>query len=112
MIYDRMRDGVEPAPGVDCTIISYTDRSPAVITRVSPSKATIWIRERSYTSAPGVSNAYTEAQEWVVGDPYPNQPEYCYTRRKNGKYYRKGWPMHGGGSLLIGVAMVYYDPSF
>ena len=112
MIYDRMRDGAEPAPGVDCTIISYTDRSPAVITRVSPSKATIWIRERDYRPAPGVSNAYTESQSWVIGDPYPDGYEACYTRRRNGKYQRKGWSMHDGGSLLIGVAMVYRDPSF
>lgn len=112
MIYEQMKDGVEPAPGVDCTILSYTDRSPAVVTRVSPSKATIWIRDRSYKAAPGVSNAYTESQEWVVGEPYEHMEEQCYTRRKNGKYYRKGSPMHGGGSLLIGVALVYYDPSF
>jgi hypothetical protein len=111
-IYGMMKDGVEPAPGVPCTILSYTDRSPAVITRVSPSKATIWIKECSYKAAEGVSNAYSEDQQWVVGEPYPHWDEVCYTRRRNGKYYRKGWSMRSSTGLLIGVAMVYYDPSF
>lgn len=109
-IYAQMKDGFPPTVGTPCTILSWTDRSPAVIAAVSPSGSTIWVRDLHSTPEPGHCNAFTESQRWVIGEAYGEA--VAYTLRRNGKFVRKGSPMQGGGGLLIGRAERYVDPSF
>jgi hypothetical protein len=108
-IYAQTRDPGEIKVGTPCTMLFWSDRYPAQITRVSQNGRTVWIRECRSEPAPGSCNAYTESQAWLVGEPFGE--ERPYTLRKNGKFVRKGDGLRGQ-ALLIGVAEKYIDPSF
>ncbi len=112
----QTKDILEPKVGVGCTVLMWSDRSPATIVEVSPSKRSIWVVGNGYKNFPGHCNAFTEDQKYVI-EPIPPEKanrKYAeeYTLRKNGKYVAKGEPYLGGSVLLIGVQEVYRDPHF
>jgi len=112
----QTKDIVEPKVGVGCTVLMWSDRHPATIVEVSPSKRSVWVVENRYRNVPGHCNAFTEDQKYII-DPLPPEKmdrKYAeeYTLRKIGKYVAKGSPYLGGSVLLIGVQEVYRDPHF
>lgn len=91
------------------TVLYWTDRRAATIVWVSPSGKSLKIRgdKAIRTDSYGMSDAQSYRYE-----PQPDAPEVEYTLRKDGRWIRKGQPMRGSASLLIGVRDEYYDYSF
>lgn len=108
MVQDRATQAA-PEVGMGATELLWTDRHAGTITYVSPSgKMLKWRRDKAIrTDSHGMSDCQSYRYE-----PNPDAAEYTYTLRKDGRWVRKGAPMRGSGSLLIGSRSEHYDYSF
>lgn len=100
---------IQPEVGMGATVLMWSDRRAGTISRVSPSKKTLWFQSDKATRVD--TNGMSDAQAYEY-ERQPDAPEAEYTLRKNGRWVRKGSPMKGSGSLLIGVRDEHYDYSF
>jgi hypothetical protein len=93
----------KPFPGYGCTVILYSDRHAATITRVSPSGKTFWYRQDKATriDTNGMSDYQTYSYE-----PDPDAPEIQVRMTK------KGWKNAQGSYVAVGYHREYYDYSF
>lgn len=102
-LYNYIRiTGPQPEVGMGATVIHWTDRSPATITRVSKSGKIIWIRMDNFkrTDKNGMSEMQT--YRYTRGDG----PEIRVTLCKDGQWRRKG------EKVGIGRREKYHDFSF
>jgi hypothetical protein len=97
------KDGepIKPTVGVGVTMLSWTDRRPGTITKVTPCQ--IHVQEDSATRID--KNGMCESQHYEYA-PNPNTPVTVFRKTK------RGFRDRGGRGLLIGVREKYYDYSF
>lgn len=98
-----------PEVGTGATLIMWTDRQAGTIIWVSPNGKTVKWQRDTATRADG--NGMSDAQSYEF-TPNPDGKIETFTLRNNGKWKRKGDPMKGSETLLIGIRMEYYDYSF
>lgn len=92
-----------PQVGMGCTVLSWTDRHPATIIKVSPSGKTFQFTYDLYRRTD--TNGWSEVQEYE----YISNPDASpHTARltKSGRYKCKGQ------TVLVGTRERYYDPHF
>jgi hypothetical protein len=104
-VYNSVKlTGPQPMPGMPCTIIHYSDRSPATVIRVSSSGKTCWIRPCKAVRTD--NNGMSEMQQY----DYHEVPEAKLIRvfkRKCGQ-----WFTTGGEKVGLGRREKYHDFSF
>jgi hypothetical protein len=95
-----IEDSASPAPavGMGATILWWSDRTPATVTKVSPSGKTVTLTEDRIT---GWENHYGTSFA-------PNPNGRVFVARKN-RYGR--WKTAGNG-VTLGSRAAYRDPSF
>lgn len=98
----------QPAVGMGCTMLGWTDRRAGTIIDVSLTGATIRVQRDKATRTD--NNGMSESQTYTF-ERDENAGVSVYTRRKNGRYVLKGDSIKGAW-LQIGVRNEYYDFSF
>jgi hypothetical protein len=93
-----------PTVGAGVTELSYTDRRPGTISRVSASGKTFWYRD-DRVAVVGEANPYGR-QEWEIARD-DSAPETKVTLRKDGV-----WRNEFGRAVLVGVREMHYDYNF
>ena len=93
-LYLASTTAIEPAVGMACTAIYYTDRRSGTITEVK------YYATRHYDRAITIALDNGDVQTWM--------------RTKAGKYveFHAGRRLDGGRSLIVGIADNYIDPTF
>lgn len=92
---------VKPEVGMGATILSYSDRYPATIIKVTPKTVTVQADQWERTDDNGMS----EEQDYIyTRDPKAQTEVYRQTK--------KGWRDRSGRYLSIGRRERYYDFSF
>ena len=97
-----------------------SDCYPAIVTAVSASGKTITVHNVDYIIAvpglaiggPAARRASAKLGELILGWPSDDAPGKTYSLRKNGRFYPKGSSIRSGGSIFLGDAIAYQDPSF
>jgi len=102
----QTKDKSTPYVGMPATIIMYTDRVAAQVTRVE-GKSVFVRRHRVKAKHTGMTDT---GQEWELGELEGEEREF--TLRKNGKYVEKGSSFLNGLVVWLGVADHYHDYSF
>lgn len=96
--------GPKPEVGMAATILGWTDRHPATVSRVSASGKTVWVKRDKATRTD--RNGMSESQEYE----YERDPAAPERRFYLGKH---GWRERGkGAALLLGHREKYHDFSF
>lgn len=117
-LYSRMTKGQpEPVVGMGATILRYTDRSAATISRVFLIGKQMAIAVQQDYAKRIDSNGMSEVQEYAY-KPNPDAPEYFF--RFDGEFWsqvRKNketgrWNKVDGYGIRIGERQQYYDFSF
>jgi hypothetical protein len=109
LLMDQSKPTTTPKVGDGCTILMWSDRHAATITKVSSNGRRIWIKEDISTRTD--KNGFSENQTYTYKTDHA-APPVLYTLRKNGKYIKAGEPLRYGLTLLIGKRMTYFDYSF
>lgn len=109
-INNLMQDANSPAPkvGMGATMLSWTDRDPATIIKVSKSGKKITVQPDKAIRTD--SNGMSDSQSYTF-ERNPNAYTDEYSLRKNGRWVRVG-ESQNGSSLLVGHRSKYYDFSF
>lgn len=106
-----MRQGKHPIPkiGMGATVLGYTDRHAATITKIDNGGKRVFISRdlARRTDKNGMSESQT--YEYTT---CKNCPSFAYTLRKNGRFVREGSSMHNGETILVGHRESYHDYSF
>lgn len=105
----RQSGAPEPEVGMGATILMWTDRSPATIVWVAKNGKSLKIIADDYKRID--SNGISEDQEYEY-TPRPDGTPTLYTKRKNGRWVRKGEGLNTGQAIRIGTRERYYDPCF
>lgn len=94
---------LKPEVGMGATLVSWTDRHPYTIVRVSPSGKTVWVKEDNYKRTD--ENGMSECQnyEFTSNDA---SPEIMVRKKKNGQWASKGT------KFTLGSRSKYHDYSF
>lgn len=100
----------QPEVGMGATILMWTDRHAATVTKVSASRKQVTVQEDKATRTDNLG--MTDSGQEYTFEPNPDAPERVYTLRKNGAWVRQGEPLRGGQRLAIGHRDHYYDFSF
>ena len=93
----------EPKVGMKCCEIYYTDRRVCTITAITKNTVTVMRNEVKTLDYYGCKYKILDN---LVGKPV------VFSKRKNGKYVRKGEAMHNGVGLAINCDRHYVDPHF
>lgn len=93
--------------GVGCTLLSWTDRTPATIVDVDPKGRWIKVQEDNYKRID--CNGMSDSQDYEYS-PNPNGSITTYKKARNGKFTHNG--KNDGTGILIGVRERYFDYSF
>lgn len=100
---------VKPEVGMPATLLYWSDRKPATVTRVSPSGREVTVqRDRSKRID---DNGMSEGQVYEY-ERDPHAVSEVFTLRKNGRWVEKGRKMGQGLRLGLGYREEYYDFSF
>lgn len=99
-----------PEAGMMCTQGVGTDRYPYIITRVSASGKTFWMKRLDFKMKP--TGNYFGSQDWeiAVPDNLDERLERRVSLRKSGDWQEAGYT--SGGYVYIGFADAYQDPHF
>jgi hypothetical protein len=117
-LYSRMTKGQpEPVVGMGATILSYTDRHAATISKVFQDGKKLCIAVQRDDVRRVDSNGLSEDQKYIYS-PRPDAAEHFF--RFDGKSWhqiRKNsltgrWNKTDGYGIRIGERQEYYDPSF
>lgn len=95
---------ISPKVGMPCCEIFYTDRYPYTVTEVV-SEREIQVKPNEYK----VLDFYGEKYE--IGRIIEEYPEETFTKRKNGRWVRRGLPQDGR-ALALNTHAMRIDPSF
>jgi hypothetical protein len=98
------RSSGAPKVGDGATLLHYSDRTAATVTRVSASGKTAWVREDKAIRTD--TNGMSEEQSYRF-EPDPSAPEQRVVRLKNGS-----WKVANGPRVRFGVRSKYHDFSF
>jgi hypothetical protein len=98
-----------PKVGDGATMAIGSDRYPGTVIEVSKSGHTVKVRSDNYKLVGG--SALSEDQRYEF-TPNPNGAVEVFTRRKNGRYVRKGESFRGGLRASFGHRDAYSDPHF
>jgi hypothetical protein len=106
---------VVPVVGMGVTVIGWTDRHAGTITRVSPSKKTIWYKRDKATRID--KNGMTDSGQKYEFSPDPTAKEETARAvkrhvRLDGVEMDAIFFMHHGQKILVGQRSEYYDFSF
>lgn len=106
-LINRLYEGPQkhkPEIGMHCTVMHYSDRSPAEVIAISPSGKTLQVRELSAKRTD--KNGMSECQSYE----YATDPEGTV---RTFRLTKRGWRGPGGGpGLALGRAEKYHDFSF
>lgn len=98
----------EPEVGMGATVLGWTDRYAATVVEV-PNARTVVVQldHAKRTDDNGVSEA--QSYEYSAN---PTGRQETYTKRKNGRWVRKGEPLKEGTRLALGFRNHYHDYTF
>jgi len=103
-IQESGTQNVVPIVGMPVTLNYYTDRYAGTITQVINDKTII------------IKNNKTETIDYYAGEykvlPELQGNEQIFTKRKNGRWVRKGDNQSKGLGLSLGIHAHYIDPNF
>lgn len=102
-----MKDEVQPEVGMGATEGVGSDRYPFTIIEVR-SPTTIVVQRDNFTRTD--KNGFSESQTYEYS-PCPEATKVVVTKRKSGRWVRRGQKGHYGG-FGIGHREAYQDPSF
>jgi len=125
MINQILADTNKPAEvitvGAPCTFLSYSDRSPGIVTKVVDDRTieVAGVRSQAKPNPDSKDGSYPYGS-YITYNFFPEEVDYdrphtTYTKRKNGTYQRKGCAYekgNGSGRIALGYMDKYYDPSF
>ena len=98
----------EPEVGMGVTFIYWTDRGAGTIVEVINAKT---IRVKGDTATRTDSNGMSDAQSYTY-EHATSPGSAVYTKRKNGRWVKRGQEMRGGQQIAIGYRDTHYDYSF
>jgi len=118
-IYSRMTKGQpEPAVGMGATILCWTDRHAATITKVwrSSKKGPLYLIVKEDKATRTDTNGMSESQQYSY-EPDPRGQEHYYRQRKDGswqsmRFNGARYVVAEGNGLRIGERDHYHDFSF
>lgn len=94
-----------PTVGMPCCEVMYTDRYPYTVTEVISEKE-ILVKPNEYK----VLDFYGEKYE--IGAIAKDHPGEAFTKRRNGRWVRKGSDSQNGPALALNTHAMRIDPSF
>ena len=100
-----------PEVGMGCTFLMWSDRNPGTIVEVVNAKTIVVQRDNAKRLDNGGPYPYTESQDYDFS-PNVEAEKETFTKRKNGRWVRKGSNMKNGQKIAIGYRSAYRDPSF
>lgn len=112
-LFNRLEDGANAArpitPGDGATVLSWSDRQAATVTRVSPNGKTIAIREdiAKRTDDRGMSDSQSYAYTFDF-----SAAEREWTLRTDGRWRARGTTKRTSPGLALGYRDHYHDYSF
>lgn len=93
----------KPEVGMGCTILHWSDRSPATIVRVSPSSKTFEFTYDEYRRTDDNGMSDWQTYEYT---PRPDGVRYTARLTKSGQF------KYAGQTILVGEREKYFDPTF
>lgn len=100
---------ITPEIGMAATLVYFSDRHAATVVNVLHNGAVVHVQRDIATRID--RNGQSERQDYTYA-PDPEAPVQVFTKRKNGRYVRRGESLNSGTRLGLGYRREYYDPSF